>query len=470
MFILQNAVKNIFRHRRRYLISGIFLFIVISVFAGAIYLSLYLHDLVNRAENDYLSQITLKFREDLQWYGNENYTEGMPPVRAADGSTHTFNDTGGTMDIYNIPLYVNKEYFNGFTNIYTKKVSLAYYEEVYGVYSSDINVKSYTSVLYGGDLDTLNQYYCKRYNIMFRFRLTDGVMCENGECLIHYLTADEYGYSIGDAIEYFDEKGKLLGSLKISGFFGSEKYDYLSNSYPEYTDDPQKKDSSFMLGSNPFFIQDCRFRDLIITGFDTAYYAYGDDESSDEFIHKHEFYKFITWYTLNSPDNLDAFLEAAKIVGYPDTHKFYLAEHLYHLKVDNAIGFGDSADTAAIVLLVLFVFIIFMLNIIITNERKHEIGILYSLGWNKKAVRRNFLYENLIFTSGFTLLSTLSCKLVLDIELSQNKYFERLGIIYRPDLKFLIILFGTALSVTALAVFVATKRIMKKTPAELLGS
>lgn len=464
MYLFLNAMKNIYRHKRRYQISGIFLFIVLSVFVGTVYISLYLYEHADRAQNNYLSQITLKFREDLQWHGNENYTEGMPLVGAADGSTHRFNDDG-TMSKYNIALHVKKDYFYRFKNDLIEKFSLAYYEEVYGFFSDNLTAKSFPGVLYGGELDKLTMYYCERYNIMFRFRLCDGVMYEKGECLIHYLAAKEHGYSKGDMIKYFDDTGKPLGSLKISGFFASEKYDYESNGYIEYTDNPERENSSFMLGSNPFFIQDCSFRNLIITDFDTAYYAYGNDESNEEFIQRHEFNKYIAWYTLNSPDNLKVFRETVNNID--DTHDFYPTEHLYHLNADNAVGFGENMAAAAIVLFILLVFIIFMLNIIITNERKYEIGILYSLGWSKKAVRQNFLYENLIFVSGFTLLSLLSGKIIMNIMISQNKYFRRLEIIYIPNLRFLIVIFGIVLSVTTLAVLAVTKLIIKRTPAEI---
>ena len=161
----------------------------------------------------------------------------MPLVGAADGSTHRFNDDG-TMSKYNIALHVKKDYFYRFKNDLIEKFSLAYYEEVYGFFADNLTAKSFPGVLYGGELDKLTMYYCERYNIMFRFRLCDGVMYEKGECLIHYLAAKEHGYSKGDMIKYFDDTGKPLGSLKISGFFASKKYDSESNGYIEYTDNP----------------------------------------------------------------------------------------------------------------------------------------------------------------------------------------------------------------------------------------
>lgn len=258
MFIITTALKNLYRQRVRYIICGLFLLGTVSVLACALYYSTAMPVYMQEQKDLYMTHINLKFKKELQWNGNETF----------DYTVEGFN-SDSSMDKYNKPIYVKKDFFEPFSGSeYVDRTVIAYTENVYGVFYDLEDNRQYRNLLYGGtpaDIKITSPSHMQGELI-----LTDGELNKQGECLIHRLSAKEYGYKIGDYITYTDIDGKALGKLKISGFFG-----LINRRISDNTDN-----FVFWVGSNPFFKNMVSIRRMIITDFDTVYYAYGNDENS----------------------------------------------------------------------------------------------------------------------------------------------------------------------------------------------
>lgn len=72
MFIITTALKNLYRHRVRYIICGLFLLGTVSVLAYALYYSICMPVYMQKQKDLYMTHINLKFKKELQWNGNEN--------------------------------------------------------------------------------------------------------------------------------------------------------------------------------------------------------------------------------------------------------------------------------------------------------------------------------------------------------------------------------------------------------------
>lgn len=412
---------------------------------------------IDEQENQRLSELHFKFREELQWLGDEGYINGMPRMVLANGEEINFN-SDNSMDKYDEPLYVKKSFFEQFLKIkYVNSSMLVYTENIYNAFSTDPDDKlKYCTLLYGGSLSSI-EYIRNTGN----FVLSDGTENKQGECLIYKNTAMEYRYNIGDYITYTDIDGNILGKLRISGFFS------IKDGFGNYiTDD----DTYYIrMGSNPFFVSFPLAAYMIITDFDTAYYAYGNNEDSEDFLERHEFNKYMSWYTLDNFTNFEQFLEETKKFEYSDTLSFYPNQKMYLRNIELPVQIINVAKIFTLITLFLSLIIFAVLIIYTCNERKHEIGILYSLGATKLQIILNFTYELLIYSVFISGISVISGRFVLYLTLINAPYITKMNINYVITPSFLLMLFGSVIGIAVVTSIVSTAYISVCSPSVLIA-
>jgi hypothetical protein len=472
MFILTNSIKNIIRNRRRYLISGIFLFIVLSVFACAVFYNLYFRKAETEMINKYLTQVQFRFRDELQYGGERGFYNGMPKTTIfnPDGTeiTYIFNEDG-SMDQYNYHSYAGRDYFDRFSAIeYIVDYDLGYMEVVYNGLDdkqpeTNTETKDREFYLYGGSMISFDRYFADFCGNAGRLRLTDGRENGAGECIIHRMTAENYGYKIGDTVTFTDKNGNTLVSLVISGFYIYEDlqlYEFL------------EKDVTYRgipFGSTPYFRIPAILKNIVFTNFDTAYYAYGD-ESSEGFAEHHEFDKYIAWYTLDSADNFDEFSTAASEFDYDKNFCFYAAETIYDNFGSQYTHYkGESAKYMTLMSL-LSIFILTLTSILMIRERKREIGILYALGWEKRRIVYSLAVEMTVFVGFLAVLSSAGGYIMHKLNEMTYWYYRMLAIPYVLTPLFWFILFCTAIGTVFITTLILGALIFRKNPARLIAS
>ncbi|MDD4774234.1 MAG: ABC transporter permease [Eubacteriales bacterium] len=389
----------------------------------------------------------MKFKKELQWNGNETL----------DYTVTGFN-SDSSMDKYNKPIYVKKDFFKQFSSSeYVDRTVIAYTENVYGVFYDLEDNRQYRNLLYGGTLADINITAPSHMND--RLALTDGELNEQGECLIHRLSAKEYGYKIGDYITYTDIDGNKLGKLKISGFFG-------------FINDPVSDEYGFVfwVGSNPFFRNMVNIQRMIITDFDTVYYAYENDEDSSTFTEQHEFNKYIAWYILNDGVNYDAFVNETENHDIDDTLDFYWDYGKYEREVHTPMQTINIANIFTIITLSLSGIIMTILTVYILNERRYETGILYSLGATKLTLIMNYLYEMIFYMVFIAFLSIFTGKFILNLTLANARFLSDLNINYTPGFPFLLRLFGFSMIIIFVSVIFVSAFILRSSPSKLISS
>jgi ABC-type antimicrobial peptide transport system permease subunit len=290
--------------------------------------------------------------------------------------------------------------------------------------------------------------------------LTDGKLNGKGECLIHNLSAAEYGYKIGDYITFNDKEGNQLGKLKITGFFEIK-----------YRNSVITHDWKFWIGSNPFYLNKINtFQRMIITDFNTVYYAYGNDENSKDFIERHEFNKYFAWYILDSPENYNAFIKETTNFNYDDMIGFHWDYYKYDRATEVPLQVINAMNIFTAIALALSGIIIIILTVYMLNERRYETGILYSLGANKLKIIINYFCEYIIFILIISFLSIFTGKFFLNITLGNAPFLAVLNIDYVPGISFLLSLFGFSLIIVFMSVIIITVYILRSSPSKLIST
>ena len=442
MHIFTNAMKNLARNKVRCIISGILMPAVMTLLFCALYFAVGAGSYIDEQRDVHLSKLHFKFKEELQWLGDEGYYNGMERMSVADIGEINFN-SDGSMDKYNEPVYVTKDYFAQFAaNEYAKSMMLSYSEPVYGAFTDDPNDEMrYRNMLYGGEFDSLD---------LLRFRydyvITAGEESGNGECLIHEFTARDYGYKIGDPIAYYDADGNKLNELRISGFFnimGSDKY--IMDEF-----------HGIRAGYNPYFIEIYAARYMIVANFDTAYYAYGSDETTADFINRHEINKYNAWYTIDDPQNFDAFVrecgdyENIGTIGFhPDVVNYeknvQVPEQVMRAaRIFTAVAFGLSS------------LILVIATLSAANKRRREIEVIYPHGAARGGILLTFVCEILIFMSFVTIAAAVVGFLLTSAALPDDVYIRGIAASNASPLEFTLIFAVFSLGVTLISVAVSS--------------
>ncbi len=400
MYIIATSLKNLLRYKTRYIITGLFLTFLTSIFISLLYLYTTIPLYITGTESECRRQIELKFKRELQWKGDESI----------DHTVVGFN-SDGSMDKHNTPVYFEKEVFENIAAL--PSVADSRIEYTADVYSKD----GTRLLLYGGTPDgmlinTLNEIKLDGYKI------TEGRKNTAGECMVCADYAVENSIAVGDELTYYGENGDILGSLTVSGLY-----------MPYKNDKPYSTQYTMWVGSNPFYIERTRIDKIIITDFDTAY-------SVD--TAPHEFNDYLIWYTINT--DLETFRAEADPLIDNETLEFDWNYSRYNTLVEIPLQIVDHVFTFMCILWALAAVISVVIVIYSHSERSRDRFILYALGADSNRITAIYTLEMLIFHTLILLVSIPIGQPIRNLILRSNEHLIFPGIKYTLNTEFLLIL------------------------------
>jgi len=425
MFIWTNAMKNLLRYHRRYLIALTGLAGMLGfLFYGMVYYPV-IRDYNDGAEEYYMSHAEFRFRDDLQYLQNRGKDDTV--INYVD-EKENFN-ADGSMDAYDYDLTVTRKYFEQFTHSpHISGMNLAYgcrvYAKMKSSHTADPSQKGL--VLYGGTLDTLNLYLNE---IMYRdfpreLSIVDGreAVPGAGECMLYRDVAEFNGLEIGDMISLQDESGKVLTELKIVGLAVCR-----INCGTHYAEEDTKM-LGYRIGSMPYRRLATTLLYHVFTDFDTAYEAYGSEDAS-VFAENHTFNNYIPMFRLTSTDAWPDFTAELAAYSY-DTNL-----HFYPLECACRPYLRDYDEKAAVLTVMIAGGLSFVTTAVMTGillrERRRETECLYAIGVDKNKIFYGWMIETALFTAvtaGIGFLIASAADRIFD--LFGAFYFDRL-FVYR---------------------------------------
>ena len=420
MYILFNALKNLYRCRKRYLITAAAILFPLSIF---LYSAFYYETFASYNENcaeKYLSLVELRFRDDLQYRGDRGYDNSIFSMNNVNPEDDFNYD--GSMDKYDYVLVKDKEYFTRLEGLSTvEKVHLGYVTNTYAdvKFLPEQEAERRPLDLYGGEIKILNNYINGMSGPRMApeyIEIVEGCAVESGqmECLLHRDFAKLNGFTIGSTITLYDNIGGNIADLTVVGYI--EFY----QGYENFRHEMDMFNTGYTIGTMPYYRMHCSFFMTVFTDFDFTYNTSTRD-NPENFDETHTFNNYIPMIQLKSADSYEQFLTEVESLGYEDIFAFYPLENVY--EKNNEENNQEGSFKIMLVMAGLSTVIIAVTMIIQFRERRSE-NLLYSaLGINKCKVLLSWATESLVFLTAMTLLSLILASLIDPILHSLGTFF-----------------------------------------------
>lgn len=354
MYILKNAIKNLFRNKGRNLIVALIILTMLTFTAISMIINTTTDRVIDNYKQQFGSEIYLqydeeKIREDQQNGGVGEIPELSDELKLKLADSEYLKET-----------QIKVQY-------QACGVSLKGIGETNG--SADPNAP-----ISMGDMPNLTVYGYNTPELMTDFKsgkrkITSGKMfTDKNECVVSEDFAKLNNLQVGDTIKIRnvmpDADFEPL-TLIISGIY----FDSTEN-HEEYS---------------PAF----QPRNDVLTTYDTM-------KDYQENVAKTRLYELQTTYYLKSPDFLDAFNQEAHEKGLHKNWKMATDEMSYNKIVKPAENLANVSNVFLIGVLIVGSAILVLLSVLSIRERKYEIGVLRAMGMKKGKVVRGILYESLI--------------------------------------------------------------------------
>lgn len=358
MYILKNAVKNLFRNKGRNVIIALIILAMLTFTA----ISMIINSATDKVIKNYKEQ-----------FGSEIYlTYDDEKIRELEQSGQWVGITEISDDM-KIQLSESE---------YLKETQI---EVLYQAYSDTLKSFGQDNELSGGEnapssggayyMPTLTVYGYNTPDLMKDFKerkrkITSGTMFgKDGECVISEEFAKLNDLQVGDTIEILNcEKNVNFRPLKLT----------VSGIYFDSTDGKLGYDSVY---GNP--------RNEILTTYNTM-------KNYQENVAKTRLYTVEATYFLKNPDMLEDFGKEAHEKGLPEVWKLSTDEMSYNRIVKPAENLAGVSRMFLIGVLIVGSAVLILLSVLSIRERKYEIGVLRAMGMKKFKVVRGIIYESLI--------------------------------------------------------------------------
>ena len=359
MYILNNAVKNLFRNKGRNIIIALIILAMLTFTAISMIINSATDTVIKNYKEQFGSEIYLTYDEEKiheqeqngQWTGITEITDDMK-IKLADSEYLKETRIQVLYQAYSDTLKSvgqNKEFSSG---------ENAPSEGGGGYYMPTLSIYGYNTP------DLMDDFQEGKRKI------TSGKMFEkDGECVISEDFAKLNNLQIGDAVEIQDcakDAGFKPLKLTIAGIFFDSKNTELGY------------DSIY---GNP--------RNEILTTYNTM-------KNYQENVAKTRLYTVEATYFLKSPDLLDEFGKEAHEKGLPEVWKLATDEMSYNRIVKPAENLAGVSQMFLIGVLIVGSAVLILLSILSIRERKYEIGVQRTMGMKKPKVVRGILYESFI--------------------------------------------------------------------------
>jgi putative ABC transport system permease protein len=253
----------------------------------------------------------------------------------------------------------------------------------------------------------------------------ESAMPQDGECLISAELAELNGISVGDTanftvtfehpipddmdlsgkesgdiitldgVEYTVDKMTMPGRMQDVGesIYRAQRKAVLtmtvSGIYDDYTDEYPNENLSGIPSMNR--------RNEILTTLDTVLNLRKPQESGITLDIK---------YYLKNPDLLDAFKSDVKTMGLTDDFMVTVDSQSYQTIVKPVESMKSISLTFMIVVMIMGAIIVLLLTSISIRERKYEIGVLRAMGMKKKKVAIGLLFEIITISCACMVIGT----------------------------------------------------------------
>lgn len=360
MYILKNAIKNLFRNKGRNVIVSLILFIMLTFTTVSIMITSAATAVIDNYKEQFGSEIYL------------NYDDEMIRELQQKGEFLGIEEISDEMKIK----LSESEYLKE-TQI--KVLYQACSDTLKSVGQSKDSMSGENSPQSGSEynMPTLSVLGYNNIEQLEEFKegkrkITSGNMFKkDGECVISEEFAKLNNLQVGDTIEIQNcYKNADFDSLKltISGIFFDSKKSELGY------------DAVY---GNP--------RNEILTTYQTM-------KDYQQNAAKVKLYTVDTTYFLKNPDLLNDFIKEAHEKGLPKVWKLSTDEMSYRRIAQPAENLASAARTILIAILIGGSLVIVLLSILSIRERKYEVGVLRAMGMKKQGIVRGLLYESLIMT------------------------------------------------------------------------
>lgn len=491
MYLIQNAFKNLLRHKKRYITTGVLLLAAFSVVTCAVFHYYTLGRIDKAYFNEYMPWVSIRFRNDLQ------YDKTNPNI---DSESLQGEFDHETMAEYNHPYPLTKEAFEKLAQSeLVEDFEFAYMEAAYQNAANEMYEALYAMMTEGLSQEEIEEYekeseddrylytefyvcggepkaFVKTQNIpsynttgTYRFRLVNGEMYGKGECIVSQTYAQYNNVSVGDTLELYDLSGEnVVFSAEISGIYVLESaWNYPNGQFRvviEYGKDllltpgtPYDRSvGSFnrkIYGDHPPKVRRESVKNIVFTDFDTAYCLYGDEETDPYFAERHHFNKYLAWYRLKSYDDFEEFTTFFQSTGlnseYDGEFETYNAERIYEQYSHNYVSHKEDSVLYIKYVSLIGMFILLLAVLINIRERGREIGVMVSLGIPLRNIALTMGLECAVITGIAAVVSGGTAYFIHKLTESQHIGVKSFALPYE-----LTPLWGVVIATSALLAFV----------------
>lgn len=357
MYILNNAIKNLFRNKGRNIIVALIILTMLTFTSISMIINSATDAVIKNYKKEFGSEIYLTYDEDK--------------IRALQlkGEDFIIEDISDDLKIkFSKSKYLKETQISVLYQAYSDTLKSVGSEN-----NSNSNIPTNDNNAYY--MPTLTVYGYNSSDLMKDFkegkrRITSGVMFENdNEAIVSEEFAKLNNLKVGDIIKIRDcvkDANFAPLKLKISGI---------------YFDSTKSKLGYDSVYDNP--------RNEILTTYNTM-------RNYQENIAKTRLYTIEATYFLKNPDMLDAFTKEAYERGLPEVWKLSTDEMSYNKIVKPAENLASVSQVFLVGVLIVGSGILVLLSILSIRERKYEIGVLRAMGMKKTKVALGILYESLI--------------------------------------------------------------------------
>lgn len=371
MYILKNAIKNLYRNKGRNIIIGI------------IILSMLTFTAISMIINSATSNVIKNYKEQ---FGSEIYLQYDDEKIKKEQESEGWADIPDITDELKIALSDSE---------YLKETMIQVMYQAYGKDLKGLNQdrketegEKGTSPIVSGEYyePNVTVYGYNTAEFMKDFKegkrkITSGIMFEaNDECIISEDFATLNSLKVGDKIEIsnIEKEAKFSPlTLTVVGIY----FDSVKNKYEPVS-----------AISDP--------RNDILTSYETM-------KQYQENVARTKLFTVETAYFLKNPELLEAFNQEAHEKGLHKNYMMSTDEASYNKIVKPAESLAKVSSVFLMAVLIIGTVILILLSVLSIRERKYEIGVLRAMGMKKAKVVRGILYESLMLI-GICLMIGLS--------------------------------------------------------------
>ncbi|MGL4773382.1 MAG: ABC transporter permease [Clostridium sp.] len=360
MYIIKNAIKNVWRNKgRNLLIGSIILGIIVSTVV-AFSINTTTDEIIEDYKNRFGSEVSIA--PDMEKIMAQSQS-GKRPTALTNKQYYDFADSE----------YIKEALFKTEFGVLSKKLKaidedvsngMSMSSAIIGEDGKQIQADPAKMRIVGNsDLKLLEEFNSGKRKIV-----EGEIYKEKDECVVSKEFAELNNIKVGDVIDVnrvTDANGEPL-KLKVSGIYldGTDEY-----------------------GGLPFKDAYMNRRNEILTNFETAQGMFGESELYID-----------AKYYLKNPDMLKDFEKEIRAKGLGDTFNVTTDEASYNKIVGPVEGLSSITFMFVIVVLGLGSVILILLNTLSIKERKYEIGVLRAIGMKKWKVASGLISEALLVT------------------------------------------------------------------------